>query len=160
MQVANFDMVEQEEEPPAEQQQQPSADTPQQQQPADAETDEALNYDPAATELHKSQQQFWAAILGERPAEQQGKLGLATQQLGQRRARQTARYIFYDSESETEGASGVQGSDEEQQQQQQDGDHGGKRRRKRAPGDDDDELYQADEQVCGRGCRLWSTTVI
>lgn len=161
VQVANFDMVEQDEEPPADQQ--PTAadvQQRQQQQQVDADADDALSYDPAATELHKSQQQFWAAILGERPAEQQGQLGLATQQLGQRRARQAARYIFYDSESETDSrsssnAGGSEGAQQQQQQQQDeddvDGVKGGKRRRRgrRRTAGDDDELYQADEQVGG-----------
>lgn len=143
-------MVEQQDDPAAAEQQQ--ADTTAQPQ-TDATGDDGVVYDTAATELHKSQQQFWAAILGERPVDQKGKLGLATEELGQRRARQAARYIFYDSETDTD--SGAQDDEEEEGEQQQvvaagDGDVDGtgrqQRKRRRITADDDD-LYQVNEHV-------------
>jgi hypothetical protein len=177
VQVANFDMVVEEEAPP------PPPE--QQQQEGDAAkaaggAAEDLSYDPAATELHKSQQAFWAAILGARPADEAAAAAaddaaaaaaLGLDGLGKRRARNAARYIFFDSETETETGSEAEADEGDDEQGQQDGSQqgeggglgGSSRRRRGCPrkkrADDDDVEYEAavdEQEVCvwGGGLRV------
>jgi hypothetical protein len=174
LQVANFDMVVEEEAPPEQQQQQQDGDTAAAAgSGGSAEGDAGLAYDPAATELHKSQQAFWAAILGVREPEEGAAAGAAAAAelgldggVGRRRARNAARYIFFDSESDTDSGSeegGDEGDDEGGEGGQQGpGDAvgvGGKRRRgrprKKRPEDDDVEYEAAVDEQEVRRHMLW-----
>eukprot|EP00775_Hariotina_reticulata_P005696 gene5696-5934_t len=165
-QVANFDMVVDKEEP---EQQPPAAEAAAAgEEPLPPAAGEGADhtglgeYDPSASELNKTQEQFWQGLLGQQHQEQQQAAAEAAPQAAaeaartQRRAAARARYTFFDSASSESGSeeepSDVEEPEEEDAEAAAEAAAGGKRKRRRKKAEEEDDVnYEVEMEQASSG---------